>query len=66
MKNVNEELKRSIHKYFKKVSDDEWASLTVKDCFFTLETTSRHSSISKRQSNYVLERERELVIMIVI
>ena len=58
MKNVNEELKRSIHKYFKKVSDDEWASLTVKDCFFTLATTGRHSSISKRQTNYVLERER--------
>ena len=58
MKNVNEELKRSIHKYFKKVSDDEWASLTVKDCFFTLTTTGRHSSISKRQTNYVLERER--------
>ena len=58
MKNVNEELKRSIHKYFKKVGDDEWASLTVKDCFFTLATTGRHSSISKRQTNYVLERER--------
>lgn len=58
MKNVNEELKRSIHKYFKKVSDDEWVSLTVKDCFFTLTTTGRHSSISKRQTNYVLERER--------
>ena len=55
---MNEELKRSIHKYFKKVSDDEWASLTVKDCFFTLTTGDRHSPISKRQSNYVLEREK--------
>ena len=59
MKNVNEELKKSVQKYFKKFDEDKYASLTIKNVFYTLLTTAQHSSISKRQSNYVLERERE-------
>lgn len=58
MKNVNEELKKSVQKYFKKFDEDKYASLTIKNVFYTLLTTGQHCSISKRQSNYVLERER--------